>query len=181
MIILFHSLYVVVQHLLKIYRTAKAIRQFQLQKLIHEDVSNRANCVRTDSNDLRFDPPLYQQRYIAVQEILLNENWKSHIAKVVDFGCSELNFFKYLKHLYDITEIICVDVDEDILTNNLFKVQPLTVDYLKRRPSPLLVQVLNGCVSQPDARLRGANTVIAIELSVLILQLIPINYYRLLE
>ncbi|KAK9700563.1 hypothetical protein QE152_g31182 [Popillia japonica] len=163
MIIVFHSLYFVVEHFLKIYRTLRVISNFQKCKLI-EDAEVHRNCIRTDTLDIKFDPPLFRQRYLAVQQILLNQNWKSQIKKVIDFGCSELNFFKYLKHLYDVNEIICVDINEDILNDNLFKVHPLTVDYLKRRPNQLKVNVLVGNVAQPDARLLGTDAVIAIEL-----------------
>ncbi|KRT82175.1 hypothetical protein AMK59_4750 [Oryctes borbonicus] len=163
MIIIFHSLYIVVKHFLKIYHTVRLIRNFQQCRLI-KDTEIHRNCTRTDNLDLKFDPPLYLQRYVTVQQILINENWKSRIKKVADFGCSELNFFKYMKHLHNINEILCVDIDEDTLNENVFKVHPLTVDYLKRRPNQLKVKVLAGDVSQPDVRLRGTDAVVAIEL-----------------
>lgn len=165
MIIILHSLYFLTKHLLRIYRSARNINRFRSKKL-YGDVLIQESCERTHDLDLRFNPPLYRQRYVTVQQILLNENWKSRIKKVVEFGCAEMDFFKYMKHLYDIKEIVLVDIDEETLNYNLYKVFPLTVDYLKKRPSELNVQVLIGNVAWPDRRLLGADAVIAIELLV---------------
>lgn len=63
-----------------------------------------------------------------------------------------------------VQEYIAVDVDEDVLNRCSCKVLPLTFDYLKKRTEPLSVQVLCGCVTQPDNRLQNCNAVIAIEL-----------------
>lgn len=114
-------------------------------------------------NTVKFDPPVYRQRYGKVYEILIKEKWKKDLKKLVDFGCGEFGLFIFLKEL-NLNEIMFVDIDENLLNENISRIQPLVGDYLKRRYSPLEVSVFKGSVSDPDYRLHKTDVVTAIEL-----------------
>lgn len=118
---------------------------------------------RTLENQFKFDPPLFRQRYGTVSQILQREQWRTQVKKLVDFGCGEFGLFMYLKRL-TIQEILFVDIDEDVLAENLFRIQPLLVDCVRKRHSPLEVSVYRGSVTEPDYRIRKTDVVTAIEL-----------------
>ncbi|XP_034239184.1 uncharacterized protein LOC117644097 [Thrips palmi] len=113
---------------------------------------------------LKFYPPLYRQRYETVKGILNDKRWSPPFSSVVEFGCAELAMFPYFKQLANVTKIIMVDIDADLLEYNACRASPLTFDYLCPRATPLHVEVLCGSVADCDARLQGANAVVCIEL-----------------
>jgi len=57
-----------------------------------------------------------------------------------------------------------VDIDEPLLRKNSTSVDPLVSDYIKRRESPLSVQILQGSVADSSEELRDTDAVIALEL-----------------
>ncbi|XP_071055224.1 dentin sialophosphoprotein isoform X1 [Onthophagus taurus] len=165
MIIVFHTLYFIVRYLRKIYKESQVAKTHKPK--CHPKASEvmfQNSITSDDAFGVRFDPPLYKQRYATVQQILLNEKYRPKIRKIVDYGCSELHFFVYMKHLFGISEIICVDIDEDVLREHRFNIRPLNVDFLKKRSQKLTVKLLCGSVSDPDYRVKGADAVIGIEL-----------------
>lgn len=83
--------------------------------------------------------------------------------QVVDFGCAELGFFRYLKSIQGINEILEVDIDEEKLVRCSFKAAPLTTDYLMNKNKPLDVYILAGSITEYDDHLSGTDAVIAIE------------------
>lgn len=117
-----------------------------------------------EDGGLRFFPPVYIQRYRAVVDVLQCQRLRGSIKKIVDFGCGEVSFFSYIKHLEGVEEYIGVDIDEETLKSNYSKVIPLTADYLAKRCTPFKVTILKGSVVDPDIRLENTDTVIAIEL-----------------
>ena len=65
-------------------------------------------------------------------------------------GCGECKLLRLLKFQDFIEELIGVDVDASILQSHRYRIQPLTADYLFRRPNPLCVQLMRGlCDYQP--------------------------------
>lgn len=84
--------------------------------------------------------------------------------QVVDFGCAELGFFKYLKHIKEINEILEVDIDEEKLRQYSFKAAPLITDYLMSNCTRSLdVFVLAGSITEYDDCLAGTDAVVVIE------------------
>lgn len=168
MIFIFHSLYILVRHLLKVEKNKWFLREVEdVRKWIEEEVNRHTTTYLDAELNIKFDPPVYKQRYEAVQRVLLDERWRKYVHKVVDFGCSDLCLFPFLKHLYGLHEVLAVDIDEDLLRDNIFKIQPLTVDFLRRRSEPLKIDVFAGSISEPDPVLHGIDVVIAIEMYVL--------------
>jgi ribosomal protein L11 methylase PrmA len=84
--------------------------------------------------------------------------------QIVDFGCAEFGFFNYLKNIIGVEEILFVDIDGFLLEMSKKKVQPLNVDYLHPRSSPLLLRILEGSVTEPDKLLEETDAVVCIEL-----------------
>ncbi|KAG8035871.1 hypothetical protein G9C98_002997 [Cotesia typhae] len=123
------------------------------------------NCFYDDNNcQIRFHPPLYVQRYCEVQKILSDDKFKGKLRKVVEFGCSELSLFVYLKKMPSVEELLFVDIDRDILEGNKRKIEALSADYLHLRERPLNVFVYEGSIGSKDRRLVNTDAVIAIEL-----------------
>lgn len=113
---------------------------------------------------LKFDPPVYKQRYSAVKETLIDERWRGKLKKVVDFGCAEFGFFFWLKRVIGVQEIILVDIDKDLLETHKTKLGPLLAEYLNRRKEPLEIKILLGSISNPSLELIGLDAVIGIEM-----------------
>lgn len=82
-----------------------------------------------DEDHLRFDPPVYEQRYSAVLRCLQLERWSKHFKKVarylflfnwflcfsfaniqqiVEFGCAEMRLLVFLKTLPKVQHILQV-------------------------------------------------------------------------
>lgn len=87
--------------------------------------------------------------------------------QVIDIGCAEFGFFKFLKNVDGIEEIIEIDIDKNVLKEFSYRVHPWLSDYLRERKFPLEVSILCGNVAHLDHRLEGADAVVAIELSVI--------------
>ncbi|XP_068910965.1 uncharacterized protein [Tenebrio molitor] len=115
-------------------------------------------------NDIKFDPPVYKQRYERATDVLTHEKWKDQINKLVDFGCAEFGFFVFLKNTIQTKEITFVDVDEQLLRDCIYRVYPLNADYLVNRPNPLTVKVFAGSVANPDPVLVDTDAIVALEL-----------------
>lgn len=69
-----------------------------------------------------------------------------------------------MKHLAGVEEILCVDVDKELLEKNQRKAKPLTAEYLCCRNTPLLIEVCEGSVTHNDKKLEKTDAVICIEL-----------------
>lgn len=84
--------------------------------------------------------------------------------QVVDFGCSELKLFKYLKRVENIHHVSAVDIDEQAILRNLYDVKPLLFDHIGGFAKRLTVDLFCGSIAEPDERLVGIDAVICIEL-----------------
>ncbi|XP_017148391.1 small RNA 2'-O-methyltransferase [Drosophila miranda] len=111
---------------------------------------------------ISFVPPVYEQRYCAAIQILMG--CQDQIAKVVEFGCSEIRFFPLLRRIETIENIVLVDIDEALLRKYMNRIDPLVSDYINKRQSLLQVQVLQGNVADSSDELRDTDAVIALEL-----------------
>ncbi|XP_070156491.1 putative uncharacterized protein DDB_G0282129 isoform X2 [Polyergus mexicanus] len=123
-IVLFHVFYLFGQYIYKNYRIKRLRALCDVAKDTESSFEMLSDNSRDDNDDkkpptskyrerkgLKFDPPAYVQRYSAVQDILDHPMYKGKIRKVVDFGCSELGFLRYLKNTPGVEEILCVDID----------------------------------------------------------------------
>ncbi|XP_063911487.1 uncharacterized protein LOC135128547 isoform X4 [Zophobas morio] len=133
---------------------------FTLTKL---NVDKSPLAQRDAENDIKFDPPVYKQRYQRAVELLLHEKWKDQLVKVVDFGCGEFGLFVFLKNVVPAREIVFIDVDEFLISDYLYKVYPLNADYLTKRQDPLNVKVFAGSIAYPDENLLGTDAVVSLE------------------
>ncbi|KAK0159614.1 hypothetical protein PV327_010710 [Microctonus hyperodae] len=129
----------------------------EIEDQFYDDCNNK-------KTTMKFRPPAFIQRYHAVINELRAEKYRGKIKKVVDFGCSELGFFNHLKNTPGIEEIICVDIDTEVLEKNKNKIQPLTADYLHVKDHPLNVYIYKGSVTHPDKHLENTDAIICIEL-----------------
>lgn len=161
---------IVIFHLL-MYYVLKTIKK-KLEKKSHN--SDRYNITSINeglhplceftADGIKFDPPLYKQRYERALEVLTNKKWQSHIKKVVDFGCAEFGFFVFLKHNTQFSQLTFVDVDELLLKDCLYRVQPLNVDCINRRKNKLNVKVYSGSITDPDPCLLDADAIVGLEM-----------------
>ena len=117
-----------------------------------------------EEKPLRFFPPAYVQRYVAVTDILNDTKYRGKLRKVVDFGCSELEYLVYLKNTTGVEEILCVDIDRRTLETYKEKGAPLIAEYLHTRTSPLVIEICEGSVAYNDKKLEKTDAVICIEL-----------------
>ncbi|XP_042871001.1 uncharacterized protein LOC122252554 isoform X2 [Penaeus japonicus] len=110
-----------------------------------------------------FSPPLYRQRYEMVKS-KIKEVSNGTFTKVVDMGSAELGFFKYLREIPGIRDVVLVDKDGQKMQDNEYKIKPFTSDHLVLRSNPLTVRMVCGDVRFCDPVLLGAEVVTMIEL-----------------
>lgn len=164
MLTTFHSFYILFCDLLKRRKARKALENIvQTFKMLEEEVNKHTTTFLDAESNMKFDPPVYKQRYEAVLKVLLDGKWGKHVRKMVDFGCGEFGLFYLVRSLYGLEEVLEVDVDEDLLKEYLFRLRPRTVDYINKRPTPLTVKVFIGSISDPDPNLSGIDAVVAVE------------------
>uniref|UniRef100_A0A336MDH8 Small RNA 2'-O-methyltransferase n=1 Tax=Culicoides sonorensis TaxID=179676 RepID=A0A336MDH8_CULSO len=121
-------------------------------------------CYYKEGN-IKFDPPLYTQRYCFVSKVLEHEAFKDKIKKVIDFGCSELKFFNTIRYnLPGIEHVLEIDIDEAVLKQHAHSVKPMITEFIKQRPAPLKVQVYKGSIATKHECLLNTDALIAIEL-----------------
>ncbi|XP_011506208.1 PREDICTED: uncharacterized protein LOC105368784 [Ceratosolen solmsi marchali] len=125
--------------------------------------SNDSSCEELKAT-VKFSPPAYKQRYMAVEHILTELICSGKIKKIVDFGCSELELFYYLKNLTGVEELLFVDIDKSILEACKEKAQPVTTDYMHAKTNSFIVRILQGSVTEADKHLENSDAVICMEL-----------------
>lgn len=160
MLIILHLISLLVNHLI---RERKRRKMIQDQNSVLDNFQEDMDASDAE-NTIKFDPPVYRQRYGAVYDHLIKEEWRKDIKKLVDFGSAELGLFVFIKRLISLQEIMFVDIDEELLESSKFRVRPLNIDYLKTRSGPLNIGIYAGSVAEPDEKLIGADAVTAIEL-----------------
>lgn len=130
------------------------------------ELSFTPKAYKDDEGEIRFDPPVYLQRYNHIAAVINSHPAiQANCKKLVDFGCAEMKFFYTVKHfLPTIEHLIEVDIEEPLLIGSQFRVQPLVTDFMNRRNVPLVVEVFCGSVAEPSDVLLGTDVVVAIEL-----------------
>lgn len=68
--------------------------------------------VQNDSVEVKFFPPLWQQRRFAITQILRSFNVK----RVLDLGVGEGKLLQFLKNEQEIEELVGIDIDCDSLS-----------------------------------------------------------------
>ncbi|XP_041974051.1 uncharacterized protein LOC121729562 [Aricia agestis] len=126
---------------------------------LEEDSDDDVYSEYDENKGVVFFPPVYVQRYAAVSDCLLDTRWRGQLEKVIDFGCNDMSFIKYLKNIPGITEILGVDLEP----------LPITLDlkhdrYTQKRENPLKITVYQGNAADPDHRLLGSDAVVSIEM-----------------
>lgn len=86
--------------------------------------------------------------------------------QVVDFGCSEMSFLRYLKNIQGVEEILCVDINREVLECNKKRAEPYLMEYVCCRQTPLVIELYEGSVTHNDQKLEQVDAVICIELYV---------------
>uniref|UniRef100_A0A182UUN7 Uncharacterized protein n=1 Tax=Anopheles merus TaxID=30066 RepID=A0A182UUN7_ANOME len=64
------------------------------------------SCFYDENKKIRFDPPVYEQRYWAIIHLLELDYWKDSFKKIVEFGCAEMKFFRLLRTLPAVEKIL---------------------------------------------------------------------------
>lgn len=116
------------------------------------------------NGDIKFDPPVYEQRYTTTVRILEDPRWGQTFKKVVDFGCADMRLLSLLRRTAGIEHILEVDIDEDLLRSNKIRAEPLVSDYLQKRETPLRIELLKGSIDSSAEQLLNVDAVIALEI-----------------
>uniref|UniRef100_A0A8C6UWF8 Small RNA 2'-O-methyltransferase n=1 Tax=Neogobius melanostomus TaxID=47308 RepID=A0A8C6UWF8_9GOBI len=107
-----------------------------------------------------FNPPLHKQRHQFVIDFIKKNKTK----KVVDLGCCECTLLKKLKFHREIEHLVGVDIDEATVKRKMHSLAPISTDYLQPGYEQLCVEMYQGSVTERDARLRGFDLALSIEL-----------------
>nr|XP_054756494.1 small RNA 2'-O-methyltransferase-like [Lytechinus pictus] len=112
-----------------------------------------------EQSDVRFIPPLYEQRYQEITRISRECKPK----KVVDVGCGELKVIRLLKFHRYIHELIGLDVDGELLRRHSGLIEPLAASYIHPLPHPMVIALLHGSIAERDSRLLNPDLVVCVE------------------
>ncbi|XP_041464358.1 uncharacterized protein LOC121415242 isoform X2 [Lytechinus variegatus] len=112
-----------------------------------------------EQSDVRFIPPLYEQRYEEITRISRECKPK----KVVDVGCGELKVIRLLKFHRYIHELIGLDVDGELLRRHSGLIEPLAASYIHPLPHPMVITLLHGSIAERDSRLLDPDLVVCVE------------------
>lgn len=105
-------------------------------------ISEASSAVCSDKGETLFSPPLYLQRYQAVLGYLSTFSVQS----VLDTGCNNCRFLKFLQNLDNVRLVAGVDIDKGLLEEQSRFLAPLPADWLHGRKEELLMEVWWGSV-----------------------------------
>uniref|UniRef100_A0AC11B066 HEN methyltransferase 1 n=1 Tax=Ovis aries TaxID=9940 RepID=A0AC11B066_SHEEP len=109
---------------------------------------------------IKFNPPLYKQRYQFVKNLVEQHQPK----KVADLGCGDVCLLAILKYQKCIEELVGVDINEGRLKWNGSRLSPCVGDHLDPRELDLAITLYHGSVLEKDCRLLGFDLAACIEL-----------------
>ncbi|XP_039185572.1 small RNA 2'-O-methyltransferase [Crotalus tigris] len=109
---------------------------------------------------ITFTPPLYKQRYAFIKQLVDKHKPK----KVADLGCADCSLLWMLKFCNCIEELVGLDISEEVMKENMYKLSPLPGDYLQPSEKQLTVTLLQGSVAHKDPCMLGFDMVTCIEL-----------------
>ncbi|NWH77869.1 HENMT methyltransferase, partial [Piaya cayana] len=109
---------------------------------------------------IKFTPPLYQQRYQFVKDLVEKHKPK----KVADLGCADCTLLWMLKCCSCIEVLAGLDVCATVMKENMHRLSPLPGDYLQPAERSLTVTLHHGSVAHKDPCMLGFDLVTCIEL-----------------
>ncbi|KAL6265102.1 hypothetical protein P5V15_005192 [Pogonomyrmex californicus] len=168
--ILLHVLFLLGKRIYERYRGKTKILHYDsetefslLSDELHGEPTEEMDLLWKDKTVHGFFPPAYIQRYCAVTNVLNEYNGK--LRKIVDFGCAEMGFLVYLKRIPGVEEVLCVDVDHNVLERFHGRAAPLTTEFLdSARRNKFAIEVCLGSVTDNDEKLQDVDAVTCIEL-----------------
>ncbi|XP_063633848.1 uncharacterized protein LOC134804667 isoform X2 [Cydia splendana] len=155
------------------------LRQLSDNRLIRvkEEIEDQVYADYDDECGVEFFPPVYAQRYAAVCDCLMDEQWFGRVEKVLNIGKHyDIHFLRYLTEVAGVTQILGLDIAHSL--NCTCDIRDLSLNYLGRWETPLQITLLQGNAADPDYRLIGCDAVIAIEM---IQKLLPHDLDRLIH
>ncbi|XP_039582271.1 small RNA 2'-O-methyltransferase isoform X2 [Passer montanus] len=109
---------------------------------------------------IKFEPPLYKQRYQFVKDLV--EKYKPK--KVADLGCADCSLLWMLKFCSCIEVLAGLDICANVMKEKMHTLSPLPVDYLQPSERSLTVTLHHGSVAHKDPCMLGFDLVTCIEL-----------------
>ncbi|XP_005423755.1 small RNA 2'-O-methyltransferase [Geospiza fortis] len=109
---------------------------------------------------IKFEPPLYKQRYQFVKDLV--EKYKPK--KVADLGCADCSLLWMLKFCSCIEVLAGLDICANVMKERMHTLSPLPVDYLQPSERSLTVTLHHGSVAHKDPCMLGFDLVTCIEL-----------------
>ncbi|NWR49660.1 HENMT methyltransferase, partial [Regulus satrapa] len=109
---------------------------------------------------IKFEPPLYKQRYQFVKDLV--EKYKPK--KVADLGCADCSLLWMLKFCSSIEVLAGLDICANVMKENMHILSPLPLDYLQPSERSLTVTLHHGSVAHKDPCMLGFDLVTCIEL-----------------
>ncbi|XP_043859466.1 small RNA 2'-O-methyltransferase [Dromiciops gliroides] len=94
----------------------------------------------------------------------LNRRHKFDFRFVADLGCANCKLLWRLKYHESIEVLAGLDIDENVLTRNIYRLHTGAGDYLDPRERPLTITLYHGSVVEKDPRLLGFDLITCIEL-----------------
>ncbi|XP_006197558.1 small RNA 2'-O-methyltransferase isoform X1 [Vicugna pacos] len=113
-----------------------------------------------DKKVIKFNPPLYRQRYEFVKNLVAQHEPK----KVADLGCGDVFLLRMLKYQKCLEELVGVDINEEKFKWHGCKLSACVGDHLYPRELDLIITLYQGSVLEKDCRLVGFDMVTCIEL-----------------
>ncbi|NXF52312.1 HENMT methyltransferase, partial [Oceanites oceanicus] len=108
----------------------------------------------------KFTPPLYQQRYQFVKDLV----GKYRPKKVADLGCADCTLLWMLKFCSCIEVLAGLDICASVMKEKMHRLSPLPGDYLQPAERSLTVTLHHGSVAHKDPCMLGFDLVTCIEL-----------------
>jgi len=121
--------------------------------------------VPSETGELLFSPALYLQRYQAVLDYLSAFS----IQSVLDTGCNNCRFMKFLQNLPGVNLVAGLDIDKGLLEQEARYLAPLPADWLHGREEEMVVEVWWGSAGDSDSakimtgRVQGVTSIELIE------------------
>ncbi|XP_063373873.1 uncharacterized protein LOC134661657 [Cydia amplana] len=144
---------------------------------VKEEIDDQVYADHDDECGVVFFPPVYAQRYAAVCDCLMDEQWFGRLEKVLNIGKHyDIHFLRYLTEVAGVTQILGLDTVHSL--NCTCDFRDLSLNYLERWEKSLQITLLQGNAADPDYRLIGCDAVIAIEM---IQKLLPHDLDRLIH
>ncbi|NXA84140.1 HENMT methyltransferase, partial [Thryothorus ludovicianus] len=108
---------------------------------------------------IRFDPPLYKQRYQFVKDLV--EKYRPK--KVADLGCADCSLLWMLKFYSCIEVLAGLDICANVMKEKMHMLSPLPADYLQPSERSLTVTLHHGSVAHKDPCMLGFDLVTCLE------------------